>query len=135
VLRRLRHAWLDPDQQAQIVKDTGGAIGAISSGCFTAIVAADGTCCAEPILSGESIVIDSMASLLSRCGIEAALVVARDLDAKVGACSERPRGDRPPRVRARGCSTCHSEWGRVLGDISTTDREARADGARFSLWS
>src|SRR4030088_302514 len=30
-------AWLDADQQAQIVKDTGGAIGAISSGCFTAI--------------------------------------------------------------------------------------------------
>jgi hypothetical protein len=36
------NAWLDPDQQAQIAKDTGGAIGAISSGCF-AIVAPHGT--------------------------------------------------------------------------------------------
>src|SRR5580765_8680436 len=34
-------AWLKPDQQAQIVKDTGGAIGPISSGCFTTIVAPD----------------------------------------------------------------------------------------------
>jgi aliphatic nitrilase len=32
-------AWLDADQQAQIVKDTGGSIGPISGGCFTAIVA------------------------------------------------------------------------------------------------
>jgi nitrilase len=50
-------AWLDADQQAQIVKDTGGAIGAISSGCFTAIVAPDSTLLCEPIRSGEGIVI------------------------------------------------------------------------------
>src|SRR6266850_1264649 len=50
-------AWLDPDQQAQIIKDTGGAIGAISSGCFTAIVAPDSTLLCEPIRSGEGIVI------------------------------------------------------------------------------
>ena len=50
-------AWLDPDQQAQIVKDTGGAIGAISSGCFTAIVAPDSTLLCDPIRSGEGIVI------------------------------------------------------------------------------
>ena len=50
-------AWLGPDQQAQIVKDTGGAIGAISSGCFTAIVAPDSTLLREPIRSGEGIVI------------------------------------------------------------------------------
>ena len=31
-------AWLDADQQAQIMKDTGCAIGPISGGCFTAIV-------------------------------------------------------------------------------------------------
>ena len=31
-------AWLDADQQAQIMKDTGCPIGPISSGCFTAIV-------------------------------------------------------------------------------------------------
>ena len=31
-------AWLDADQQAQIMKDTGCAVGPISGGCFTAIV-------------------------------------------------------------------------------------------------
>jgi len=50
-------AWLDPDQQAQIVKDTGGAIGPISGGCFTAIVAPDGTLIGAPITSGEGTVI------------------------------------------------------------------------------
>ena len=50
-------AWLDPDQQAQIVNDTGGAIGAISGGCFTAIVAPDSSLLSEPIRSGEGIVV------------------------------------------------------------------------------
>jgi nitrilase len=50
-------AWLDPDQQAQIAKDTGGNIGPISGGCFTAIVAPDGTLLGEPIRSGEGVVI------------------------------------------------------------------------------
>jgi len=50
-------AWLEPDQQAQIVKDTGGPIGAISSGCFTTIVTPDGTVLCEPIRSGEGVAI------------------------------------------------------------------------------
>lgn len=50
-------AWLDEDQQAQIMKDTGCSIGPISGGCFTAIVAPDGTLLAEPIRSGEGAVI------------------------------------------------------------------------------
>ncbi len=50
-------AWLNADQQAQIVKDTGGSIGPISGGCFTAIVAPDGTLIGEPIRSGEGAVI------------------------------------------------------------------------------
>src|SRR6266446_6790355 len=50
-------AWLDPDQQAQIMKDTGCEIGPISGGCFTAIVAPDGTLLGEPIRSGEGVVI------------------------------------------------------------------------------
>jgi nitrilase len=50
-------AWLDPDQQAQIVNDTGGAIGAISSGCFTAIVAPDSMLLCDAIRSGEGFVI------------------------------------------------------------------------------
>ena len=44
---------------------------------------------------------DSMASLLAPYGSEAALVVARDLDAKIKNCSRRPACDRPPRARAR----------------------------------
>src|SRR5262245_42026015 len=50
-------AWLDADQQAEIVKDTGGVIGAISGGCFTAIVAPDGTVLGEPLRAGEGVVI------------------------------------------------------------------------------
>jgi len=51
-------AWLDADQQAQIVKDTGGGnIGPVSGGCFTAIVAPDGTLLGEPIRSREGVVI------------------------------------------------------------------------------
>jgi nitrilase len=57
-------AWLDPDQQAQIVKDTGGAIGTISSGCFTAIVAPDSTLLRDPIRSGEGIVIADLDFML-----------------------------------------------------------------------
>ena len=50
-------AWLDADQQAQIMKDTGCSIGPISGGCFTAIVAPDGTLLGEPVRSGEAVVI------------------------------------------------------------------------------
>ena len=50
-------AWLDSDQQAQIVNDTGGSIGPISGGCFTAIVAPDGTLIGEPIRTGEGVVV------------------------------------------------------------------------------
>jgi len=50
-------AWLDADQQAQIMKDTGCSIGQISGGCFTAIVAPDGSLLREPIRSGEGVVV------------------------------------------------------------------------------
>ena len=49
-------AWLDADQQAQIMKDTGCPIGPISGGCFTAIVAR-GRIIGEPLRSGEGEVI------------------------------------------------------------------------------
>jgi nitrilase len=50
-------AWLDPAQQAQIIKDTGCSIGPISSGCFTAIVSPEGVLMGEPLRSGEGEVI------------------------------------------------------------------------------
>lgn len=60
-------AWLDPDQQAQIMKDTGCAIGPISGGCFTAIVAPDGMLLGEPLRTGEGDVIaDLDFSLIDR---------------------------------------------------------------------
>jgi aliphatic nitrilase len=49
-------AWLNADQQAQVARDTGGSIGAISGGCFTTIIAPDGTVMREPIRSGEGVV-------------------------------------------------------------------------------
>jgi aliphatic nitrilase len=50
-------AWLDADQQAQIMKDTGCTIGPISGGCFTAIVGPDGRVIGEPLKAGEGEVI------------------------------------------------------------------------------
>ena len=50
-------AWLDADQQAQIMKDTGCSIGPISGGCFTTIVTPDGMLIGEPLRSGEGEVI------------------------------------------------------------------------------
>jgi nitrilase len=49
--------WLDEKQQAQIAKDTNGPIGAISGGCFTAIVGPDGQIIGEALKSGEGEVI------------------------------------------------------------------------------
>ena len=50
-------AWLDAEQQAQIMKDTGCSIGPISGGCFTAIVSPEGELIGEPIRSGEGVVV------------------------------------------------------------------------------
>ncbi|HEX7913802.1 MAG TPA: carbon-nitrogen hydrolase family protein [Paraburkholderia sp.] len=50
-------AWLDADQQAQIMKDTGCEIGPISGGCFTTIVTPEGMLIGEPLRSGEGEVI------------------------------------------------------------------------------
>jgi nitrilase len=49
-------AWLDADQQAQIMKDTGCEIGPISGGCLTTIVAPDGMLLGE-LREGEGEVI------------------------------------------------------------------------------
>lgn len=50
-------AWLDADQQARIMQDTGCPIGPISSGCFTAIVSPKGELLGEPLRKGEGVVI------------------------------------------------------------------------------
>jgi aliphatic nitrilase len=59
--------WLDADQQAQIVADTGSSVGPISGGCFTAIVSPQGELLGEPVRSGEGHVIaDLDFSLIDR---------------------------------------------------------------------
>jgi len=50
-------AWLDTDQQAKIMRETGCPAGPISSGCFTAIISPQGELLGEPLRSGEGVVI------------------------------------------------------------------------------
>jgi len=60
-------AWLDSDQQTQIMKDTDCPIGPISGGFFTAIVSPFGELMGEPLRSGEGVVIaDLDFSLIDR---------------------------------------------------------------------
>jgi nitrilase len=53
-------AWLDSEQQARIMKDTGCPIGPISSGCFTAIVSPQGELLGDPLRAGEDAVIGEL---------------------------------------------------------------------------
>jgi aliphatic nitrilase len=53
-------AWLDDEQQAQIMADTGSPIGPISGGSFTAIVSPSGELLGQPIRSGEGAVIGDL---------------------------------------------------------------------------
>jgi nitrilase len=50
-------AWLDADQQARIMEDTGCTVGPISGGCFTAIANPDGRIVGGPLEAGEGEVI------------------------------------------------------------------------------
>ncbi len=50
-------AWLDGDQQSQIMTDTGSPVGPISGGNFTAIVSPHGQLLGDPVPAGEGDVI------------------------------------------------------------------------------
>src|SRR5271166_4269486 len=50
-------AWLDADQQAQIMADTGCPIGPISGGFFTAIITPQAEFLGEPLRAGEGEVV------------------------------------------------------------------------------
>jgi aliphatic nitrilase len=50
-------AWLDAEQQARIMQDTGCSIGPISGGCFTAIISPEGELIGDPLRSGAGEVI------------------------------------------------------------------------------
>src|SRR5262249_35752377 len=59
-------AWLDADQQARIMQDTGCDIGPISGGCFTAIVSPEGGLLGAPLRSGEGALIADLDFRLDR---------------------------------------------------------------------
>jgi len=50
-------AWLDVDQQARIMQDTGCDIGPISGGCYTAMVSPEGKLLGTPLRSGAGVLI------------------------------------------------------------------------------
>ena len=106
-------AWLNPDQQAQIMKDTGCTIGPISGGCFTAIVAPDGSLMGEPIRSGESVVIADLDFTADR---QAQTIdgLARPLQPSGAAQSD----DRPN----SGCSPARSRCATRLGGCALVCR-------------
>jgi nitrilase len=59
--------WLTPEQQAQIMTETGCPIGPISGGCFTAIVSPQGELLVEPLRIGEgAIIADLDLSMIAR---------------------------------------------------------------------
>jgi aliphatic nitrilase len=49
-------AWLNPEQQAQIMADTGCSVEPISGGCFSAIVSPEGKVLAQ-LTEGEGVII------------------------------------------------------------------------------
>jgi len=59
-------AWLYPEQQAQIMADTGCSIGPISGGCFTAIVAPDGVVLASMQEGEGEVIVDLDMSLIDK---------------------------------------------------------------------
>jgi len=61
-------AWLNADQQAQIATDTGGSVGLISGGCFTAIVAPDGPLLGIVVADLDFTLIDKRKQLMDSRG-------------------------------------------------------------------
>ncbi|HEY4263039.1 MAG TPA: nitrilase-related carbon-nitrogen hydrolase [Schlesneria sp.] len=111
-------SWLNADQQAQIMQDTGCTIGPISGGCFTAIVSPEGELIGEPLRSGEGTVI---------ADLDFTLIDKRKM--KMDSCGHYSRPellslliDRTPVLHMHERSEHTSLFtARPLGDLGTAD--------------
>jgi aliphatic nitrilase len=59
-------AWLNPEQQAQIMADTGCPIGPISGGCYTAIISPDGVVLGALTEGEGEVIVDLDMSLIDK---------------------------------------------------------------------
>jgi aliphatic nitrilase len=101
-------AWLDADQQARIMQDTGCAIGPISGGCFTAIVSPEGELLGTPLRSGEGALIadldfsliDKRKRLMDSCGHYSRPELLSLLIDRTPKAPVRERGEPPTSIAA-----------------------------------
>ncbi|WP_045826703.1 Nit6803 family nitrilase [Teredinibacter turnerae] len=106
--------WLSPQQQQQIVADTGGALAAISGGCYTAIVSPEGRLLGQPLTteSGEGAciaeldfsLIDKRKRMMDSVGHYARPELLSLLVNKAPAHPTRPMADSPSNCAGAGFS-------------------------------